>query len=172
MATLQKFKFLATQCAVIGSPTRSPTTSPVIHIRRRKTLRMLLGGRGNSTSAFNRRFIHHSNRRVDSPGRPKLADQKSASEKENNLGARLKLKDLFVSSSPSPSPTKVPEHEEDEQRRLLPATGGSGVGDGGLAAARRVGSGGVRPFSATLRQRLLMRRAWRPVLVAIPEQSP
>ncbi|XP_021755001.1 uncharacterized protein LOC110720307 [Chenopodium quinoa] len=171
MATLQKFKFLATQCAVIGSPTRSPTTSPVIHIRRRKTLRMLLGGRGNSTSAFNRRFIHHSNRRVDSPERPKLADQKSASEKESNLGARLKLKDLFVSSSSSsPSPTKVPE--EDDQRRLLPATGGSGVGDGGLVASMRVGSGGVRPFSATLRQRLLMRRAWRPVLVAIPEQSP
>ncbi|GFY84787.1 50S ribosomal protein-like protein [Actinidia rufa] len=43
MATLQKFKLLATQCAVAGSPTRSPTTSPVIHLRRRKTLRMLLG---------------------------------------------------------------------------------------------------------------------------------
>lgn len=166
MATLQKFKFLATQCAVIGSPTRSPTTSPVIHIRRRKTLRMLLGGRGNS-GAFNKRFIHHNNRRVDSPDRPKIADRKSASEKEN-LGVRLKLKDLFVSSS---SPTKVPEEEEEDQKRLLPATGNAG--GGALVVARRVGGGGgVRPFSATLRQRLLMRRAWRPVLVAIPEQSP
>ncbi|KNA11481.1 hypothetical protein SOVF_134780 [Spinacia oleracea] len=168
MATLQKFKLLATQCAVIGSPTRSPTTSPVIHIRRRKTLRMLLGGRGN-TSDFNRRFIHHGNRRVESPDRQKIADRKSAGDKEN-LGVRLKLKDLFVSSSPSP--TKVPEQED--QQRLLPATGSSSVvvGGGAIVAARRFGSGGVRPFSATLRQRLLMRRAWRPVLVAIPEQSP
>ncbi|KAG6779160.1 hypothetical protein POTOM_015531 [Populus tomentosa] len=43
MATLHKFKLLATQCAVTATPTQSPTTSPVFHIRRRrKTLRMLL----------------------------------------------------------------------------------------------------------------------------------
>ncbi|KMT18576.1 hypothetical protein BVRB_2g027090 [Beta vulgaris subsp. vulgaris] len=170
MATLQKFKLLASQCAVIGSPTRSPTTSPVIHIRRRKTLRMLLGGGGGRNGGvFNRRFIQPSHRRVESPDHRKITDQKSPAIKENNnLGVRLKLKDLFVTSSASPPPqSKVLEGEEDEQR-LLPSTGSSGVG----AAARRVVSGGVRPFSATLRQRLLMRRAWRPVLVAIPEQSP
>ncbi|XP_057522198.1 uncharacterized protein LOC130802269 [Amaranthus tricolor] len=159
--SLQKFKLLATQCSIIGSPTRSPTTSPVIHIRRRKTLRMLLSGKGNG-SVFNRRFIHQ-NRRVDSPDRLKIGNQKSVSEKEN-IGVRLKLKDLFVSSPP---PKKILEGESEDQRLIPSAAVSSGSGDGGLMAARR-----VRPFSATLRQRLLMRRVWRPVLVAIPEQSP
>ncbi|KAI3775390.1 hypothetical protein L1987_49963 [Smallanthus sonchifolius] len=40
---------LATQCAVVGSLTRSPSTSPVIHLRRRKTLQMLLTGDGDGS---------------------------------------------------------------------------------------------------------------------------
>ncbi|XP_074279064.1 uncharacterized protein LOC141604387 [Silene latifolia] len=136
MATLQKFKLLATQCTVISSPTRSPTTSPVIHIRRRrKTLRMLLGSR------------HH--RRRDAAAPPPSSDVKSSHS------TRSKLKDLFVSSPPSP------QTEDDVSERLMT--------DGGLRSAR---IDGVRPLSATLRQRLLLRRAWRPVLVAIPEVSP
>ncbi|MFS7992335.1 hypothetical protein Hanom_Chr12g01081071 [Helianthus anomalus] len=37
-----KPSMLATQCAVAGSPNRSPSTSPVLNLRRRKTLRMFL----------------------------------------------------------------------------------------------------------------------------------
>ncbi|KAL1812579.1 hypothetical protein DCAR_0624820 [Daucus carota subsp. sativus] len=83
MATLQKFKLLATQCSIPNSPTRSPTTSPIIHLRRRKTLRMLLT-RG-ATDVCNR--LPPPNQKPESP-------EKS--------GKNNKLKDLFVSSSPSP----------------------------------------------------------------------
>ncbi|XP_059293354.1 uncharacterized protein LOC132046667 [Lycium ferocissimum] len=146
MATLQKFKLLATQCAVAGSPTRSPTTSPVVHLRRRKTLRMLLtrGGSGSGRRPP-RREICSPDRHRDSP------------EKGNELVVSHKLKDLFVSSPPSFS--------ENTRQGLSPATSGNGGGGG-----RRIGLGlrSLRPLSATFRQRL-MRRAWRPVLVSIPE---
>lgn len=157
MATLQKFKLLATQCAVAGSPTRSPTTSPVIHLRRRKTLRMLLGG--------GRRW----------PARERSPDRRGESpEKGKEMVVRHKLKDLFVSSPPPPP-------IEEERRRMirgcddvdvnvnigegfLPATGFSGGGVSG----RRLGPRSLRPLSAAFRQRLL-RRPWRPVLVTIAE---
>ncbi|XP_020224204.2 uncharacterized protein LOC109806241, partial [Cajanus cajan] len=74
---MHKFKFLATQCAVAGSPTRSPTTSPVIHLRRRKTLRMFLARRRFHPPPKEPPPIPHSESRV-----------------------RHKLKDLFVSSPP------------------------------------------------------------------------
>ncbi|MFS7963999.1 hypothetical protein Hanom_Chr08g00744951 [Helianthus anomalus] len=38
MATLQKFKRFATQCTIAGSPTRSPSISPVLNLRRQKTI--------------------------------------------------------------------------------------------------------------------------------------
>ncbi|KAL6191089.1 hypothetical protein ACLB2K_037481 [Fragaria x ananassa] len=57
MATLQKFKLLATQCAVVaGSPTRNPTASPVIHLCRRKTLRMFLN-RPTAAASLARRIL-------------------------------------------------------------------------------------------------------------------
>lgn len=133
MATLQKFKFLATQCAVAGSPSRSPTASPVIHLRRRKTLRMLLGRGG-------RRLPPSCD-----DGEPDRSDGERSPERVSH-----KLKDLFVSSPPERASENVGE-------RLLPAGGG-----------RRAGARSLRPLSATFRQRLL-RRAWRPALVAIPE---
>ncbi|XP_042041414.1 uncharacterized protein LOC121786878 [Salvia splendens] len=74
MASLQKLKLLATQCAVA----RSPTRSPVIHLRRRTTLRMLLG-RGD--------------RRL-----PRRCDR---NDEERSVRVSHKLKDLFVSSPPS-----------------------------------------------------------------------
>ncbi|XP_076895714.1 uncharacterized protein LOC143548418 [Bidens hawaiensis] len=121
MATLQKFKLLATQCAVAGSPTRSP---PVIHLRRRKTLRMLM------------RLPH----------REEFTDRRGEIELPENRNNRRKLKDLLVASPPA---------LEDD--------------GGGLVIRRGGGFRGVRPLlSGTLRQRLL-RRAWRPVLVPIPE---
>ncbi|KAK4367966.1 hypothetical protein RND71_011758 [Anisodus tanguticus] len=144
MATLQKFKLLATQCAVAGSPTRSPTTSPVIHLRRRKTLRMLLSRSGGGSA---RRLPR---REVCSPDR--LVRDRDSPEKGKELVVSHKLKDLFVSSP------------ENTRQGILPATSGAGGG----SAARRIGIRSLRPLSATFRQRLL-RRAWRPVLVSIPE---
>ncbi|KAK1410388.1 hypothetical protein QVD17_36925 [Tagetes erecta] len=145
MATLQKFKMLATQCAVAGSPTRSPSTSPVIHLRRRKTLRMLLSRRLPSTDEF-----------VDRRG----SDQDSSEDEKDDGERRRKLKDLFVSSSPSPPLDEIGGVAGDEVNRW------SGF-DCDLIV-RRGGSRGFRFFPGTLRQRLL-RRSWRPVLVTIPE---
>lgn len=88
---------------------------------------------------------------------------------------RRKLKDLFVSSPPledrvSDKRYEEQEHEEQEEVGLLPETGSVGGGNSGGTGftARRVGSGSLRPITATFRYRLL-RRAWRPVLVTIPE---
>ncbi|XP_057949768.1 uncharacterized protein LOC131144866 [Malania oleifera] len=154
MATLQKFKLLAGQCAVAGSPTRSPTTSPVIHLRRRKTLRMLL----SRTAPSGRRLPP----REGSPDRQETADDPPRKTKDR-LVARHKLKDLFV-SSPPPLQDRASEKSSDVGERLLPAT--SGAGGGG--PARRGGAGSLRPSSAAFRIRLL-RRPWRPVLVTIDE---
>ncbi|KAI3462557.1 hypothetical protein Pfo_019220 [Paulownia fortunei] len=151
MATLQKFKLLATQCAVAGSPTRSPTTSPVIHLRRRKTLRMLLGRGGGGGG---RRLPPRCD--DGSPDRRGSRDGESSQEKGKELSVSHKLKDLFVSSPPAFGETV----SENVREGLLPSGGGGGV--------RRGGTRSLRPLSATFRQRLL-RRAWRPVLVAIPE---
>lgn len=142
MTTLQKFKLLATQCAVAGSPTRSPTTSPVIHLRRRRsTLRMLLSRGGRRLPPL---------REVGSPGRRPRGDGKS-SERGKEIVVRHKLKDLFVSSPPT-FKEKVSEN----------------IGEGLLPTAGVGGARSGRPLSAMFRHRLL-RRAWRPVLVGIPE---
>ncbi|KAL0424015.1 UNVERIFIED_CONTAM: hypothetical protein Sradi_0936300 [Sesamum radiatum] len=95
MATLQKFKLLATQCAVAGSPTRSPTASPVIHLRRRKTLRMLLARGGSGGRRLPPRCDDAS------PDRRGSADEGSSPEKGKQLSVSHKLKDLFVSSPPA-----------------------------------------------------------------------
>ncbi|KAH8483314.1 hypothetical protein POPTR_017G117866v4 [Populus trichocarpa] len=144
MATLQKFKLLATQCAV-ATPTQSPTTSPVFHIRRRrKTLRMLLSKKSDARWRA-----------------PRREDQSEVEEDPlPEKGVRRKLKDLFVSSPPF-----------EQERRGGERGGGEEVGliSGGGAALRRGGGvGALRPVAATFRYRLL-RRAWRPVLVTIPE---
>lgn len=151
MATLQKFKMLATQCAVAGSPTRSPSTSPVIHLRRRKTLRMLLSRGGGGET----RRLPPPDEFVDRRG----SDVDSSEDGKDN-GARRKLKDLFVSSSLSP-PLEESERDDGEETNRW-------SGDDGGLIARRGGSRGFRHLPGTLRQRLL-RRAWRPVLVTIPE---
>lgn len=160
MATLQKFKLLATQCAVAGSPTRSPSASPVIHLRRRKTLRMLLGRGGSGSRRIPRREEGSPDRRGSGRNSP---------EKGRELVVSHKLRDLFVSSPPS-FDERV---SENVREGLLSGGVSSGVGDVGGASGEfglRRGGGGrpLRPLSATFRQRLL-RRAWRPVLVTIPE---
>ncbi|KAJ0490096.1 hypothetical protein HanHA300_Chr12g0451491 [Helianthus annuus] len=155
MATLQKFKLLATQCAVAGSPTRSPSTSPVIHLRRRKTLRMLLTRSGGG-----------SGRRL--PARDEFTDRRArdidSSENRKHGGVRQKLKDLLVASASPPAARGLLEDGGDGGDEVKRWSGG-----GGLVARRGGGGRGMRPvLSGSLRQRLL-RRAWRPVLVAIPE---
>lgn len=129
MAPLHRFKMLATKCTVACSPTRSPTTSPVIPLRRRKTLRMLLS-HGDSDD------------RSPEKGRP--------------FSVSRKLKDLFVSSPPG-------LQERVARNRSSPTSGGGAGGGVGRCGARS-----RRPTASTFRQRLL-RRAWRPLLIAIPE---
>ncbi|XP_015069119.1 uncharacterized protein LOC107013754 [Solanum pennellii] len=150
MATLQKFKLLATQCVVAGSPTRSPTTSPVIHLRRRKTLRMLLsggggGGSGNSVSSG------------DDASPDRISGDGDSPDQVKKLVGSHKLKDLFVSSPPSPE-------KRGEIWPEIDCAGGGGIG----SAVRGIGVRSMRPLSATFRQRLL-KRVWRPMLVSIPE---
>lgn len=150
MATLQKFKLLAMQCAVAGSPSRSPSASPVIHLRRRKTLRMLLS---RATGGVGRRLPPRCHD-VSPDRRPSGADRRSPEKEKELLVCSNKLKDLFVSSPPA----LAERVSENVREMLLPSSG----------ELRRGGGGSLRPLSATFRQRLL-RRAWRPVLVAIPE---
>ncbi|KAF3444290.1 hypothetical protein FNV43_RR13980 [Rhamnella rubrinervis] len=168
MATLQKFKLLATQCAVAGSPSRSPTASPVIHLRRRKTLRMLLSR--PERRRVPRRGTSSEIRDIDGDGGN--GDDDDQPEKRKEVRVRHKLKDLFVSSPP---PLDDKRGQEDEERGLLPASGsvvvGSGRfggGGGGFSNRRGGGIGSLRPVTAAFRYRFL-RRAWRPVLVTIPE---
>ncbi|GKV44852.1 hypothetical protein SLEP1_g51997 [Rubroshorea leprosula] len=101
MATLQKFKLLGTQCTIAGSPGRSPSASPVIHIRRHKTLHMLLN---RSSGSERHRFGHCDDREKVADQSPKKT---AATETNNKKGdskregkGRRKLKELFVSSPP------------------------------------------------------------------------
>ncbi|KAK9106227.1 hypothetical protein Scep_023071 [Stephania cephalantha] len=154
MATLHKFKLLATQCGVAGSPSRSPTTSssPVFQIRRRKTLRMLL------TRARSARRKPHS-----------PPEEKDPIPKATTTTLQLlisnKLKDLFVSTSPPPPPPPPPL--EDDGIRSDETSKSSTVRPG------RTGStgGSHRPLTAVFRYRLLRSRPWRPMLLSIPEYT-
>ncbi|XP_020237412.1 uncharacterized protein LOC109816735 [Cajanus cajan] len=129
--TLQSFKLLATRCATTtAATTQSPTASPVLRLRRRKTLRMLL---------------HHDP--------PETTDA--------DVRVRSKLKDLLL-SSPPPPPIKN-RHDHDGLPPSSAATGPTFRFRTG-SRFRRGGAAGTSAF----RQRLL-RRAWRPVLLSIPE---
>ncbi|TKY46491.1 hypothetical protein E2542_SST28532 [Spatholobus suberectus] len=75
---------------------------------------------------------------------------------DKDVRVRSKLKDLLLSSPPPP-----PIKKRQEQDGLLPASAGH-------TFRLRPGSGFRRGAAAALRQRLL-RRAWRPVLLSIPE---
>ncbi|XP_008441261.2 uncharacterized protein LOC103485443 [Cucumis melo] len=162
MATLHKFKLLASQCAVAGSPTRSPNASPLIHLRRRrrKTLRMLL----NRTDR--RRFPFQDNS-ADSQDLDDDDDDDNHNlipeKNEKEVRARRKLKDLFV-SSPPPLEDRLSDRRIEEQEGFVTSANTNAAGIGSPSTTRR----SLRPVSATFRYRFL-RRAWRPVLVAIPE---
>lgn len=166
MATLQKFKLLAMQCGVVQSPTRSPRTSPLVHLPRRKTtLRMLLC---RSTS-------RRSPRQRDSPLQLKhLLDsaEEKEEEKSKDLMRRNSLKDLFV----SPLPNQEEGDGEISNSEKIPSRELGSVGSMDLALAVgsvswRDGSGSPKPVWTGFRYRSLLRKAWRPVLVTIPEWS-
>lgn len=159
MATLHKFKLLAMQCGVAQSPTRSPKTSPLVQLPRRKTsLRMLLC---RSTSRRRRDSpplqLKHL---LDSPEEEKEEKKKS---KELILMRRNSLKDLFVSS--------LPNEEEEEEISVSQKIDSRNFGSVGtidfVAGPGRFGS--IKPGWSGFRYRLLLRKSWRPALVTIPE---
>ncbi|KAI4357772.1 hypothetical protein L6164_001699 [Bauhinia variegata] len=172
MATLQRFKLLATQCGVAPSPTRSPRTSPLVQLRRRKTtLRML----------FSRSTSLRLSRRRDSPSplqlkhlldSPEEEEDKKKKEKEKSKDyvQRNSLKELFVSSPPKE------EEGEGEISEIHNATefGSAATGTGSIALGGSVswrdGSGSPKPgWTVGFRCRSLLRKTWRPMLLTIPE---
>ncbi|CAM8942863.1 unnamed protein product [Rhodiola kirilowii] len=136
MPTLQKFKLFATQCAAVNISTQSPTTSPLLLRRRtrRKTLRMLL------------------------TRRPQISDFDDSLKPPSTTShqKRLKLKDLFFSSSPTSHAHLRVDRDLEES---------SGIGP--VQVGRKIGPVAVR--SVGFRNRLLLRKAWRPVLSTIEE---
>ncbi|GLT58183.1 hypothetical protein SLA2020_310980 [Shorea laevis] len=154
MATLQKFKLLATQCGVAQSPTRSPSTSPiVVHFPRRKsTLRMLL------TRTTSRRGVPNQDCFVaTSPPEKKKKKNDDRDTKDRTL------KDLFV-SSPQPC-----GEDEDKSNVFNGKIGGKSEVLPDNSKGLDVGPGSPRTGWVGFRHRLLLRRAWRPMLVSIPE---
>ncbi|CAF2063170.1 unnamed protein product [Brassica oleracea var. botrytis] len=142
MATLQRFKFLATQCGVEQSPTRSPSpsTSPLVQFRRKKTtLKMLLSLR--SPSRREQPVIHQAT--------------------DKDVAGR-KLKDLFVSSSPL-------EEEEEEEERPKGKTKEEVLA--AMAAIKLNASASSQLESAVWFgfSKRLLKRAWRPTLGTITE---
>jgi hypothetical protein len=72
------------------------------------------------------------------------------------------LRDLFVASPEAGRRRRGYEDDEEDLGGGI-GSGRAGMAHGGGAGGRRFGSGGLRS--------LLMRRSWRPVLVAIPESE-
>ncbi|KAI3986340.1 hypothetical protein MKX01_002185 [Papaver californicum] len=157
MATLQKFKFLATQCAVSRgspSPSRSPAASPVFQLRRRKTLRMLFSKRFSTTTYSSDVSSTDLQRLINNRDSPEKKNKSSIASTSSN-----KLKDLFI-SSPSPPPPahegKLRENIRDCREDLMVRQSSNGVG---LSS---------RSILSTFRYRLI-KRSWRPVLITIAE---
>ncbi|KAL6351190.1 hypothetical protein AAG906_031776 [Vitis piasezkii] len=144
MVMLQKFKLMATQC---GAPAPSPTSSPLIQLRRRKTLRTLLGR---------------------TPRRRDFSDRQTAEKKKNKKSkdsSSRTLKDLFVSSPPLDEDTKkAAENLKNKSEAFPSAMNGEDISGDGLGAAPL----SPRPVWLGFRHRFI-KRAWRPVLVTIPE---
>lgn len=159
MAALQRFKLLATQCTAAAPP--SPSRSPAppcfrLHRHRRhhlrkntKTLRRLISS--PDPDPFPIATLDHD------PDSDSYREEGGEEEEKKGLlrdNSRT-LRDLFVSSP------KGKGGGEDG------GGGGATVGRGISSVGGRGGGGGGWRFVG-VRNRLL-RRAWRPVLVAIPE---
>ncbi|KAF8082881.1 hypothetical protein N665_0803s0003 [Sinapis alba] len=144
MATLQRFKFLATQCGVAPSPTRSPSprTSPLVQFRPKKTtLKMLLS------------LIPPSRRE-----QPLIHQARSLAADKDVAGR--KLRDLFVTSSPV--------EEEEEKERPKGKTKEEVLAAKLNAAASSQVENNATPVWSRFSKRLLQ-RVWRPKLGTIPE---
>ncbi|WZZ68154.1 hypothetical protein YC2023_079524 [Brassica napus] len=119
--SLQKFKLLATHC---GTVAESPTRSPVVHLRRRKTLRLLLT---------------RSSDRWRSPEIQSNADESTGSDgargfsgKRDKIRSRRKLRELFVSSPPVEEGQRGGGDAGNEMERALPVNGvytSGGIGE-------------------------------------------
>ncbi|XP_022152317.1 uncharacterized protein LOC111020064 [Momordica charantia] len=151
MASLLKFKLLPTHCGVAQSPTLSPRTSPLVHLRRRKTtLRMLL--------------TRNSGRR--SPRRRALPDKK---RDHTDLARSNTLKDLFVSSPPydgNDGEIKEAAATATASPNLIPVCKEKEDGEVGSTGWK---PGSPRPAWTGFRYKYLLRKTWRPVLAGIPE---
>ncbi|XWS63525.1 hypothetical protein CRYUN_Cryun06bG0106400 [Craigia yunnanensis] len=159
MATLQKFKLLATQCGVTQSPTRSPRTSPVVNFRCPKTtLRMLLT-RTSSRKSSTCREMSYPQSFVGNLPEKKKGDK--------DLSSRT-LKDLFVSS-----PSLEEEEQDDEGKVVKEKFGGKSEVGLGTKFSALSGMGrepsSPRPGWIGFRHRMVLRRAWRPMLMTISE---
>ncbi|AAF26039.1 hypothetical protein; 11689-12129 [Arabidopsis thaliana] len=146
MATLQRFKFLGTQCGVAAqSPTRSPSprTSPLVQLRRKKTTLKMLLSLASPSRREQQPLIHHHHKDV----------------------AGRKLKDLFVSSSSAEE-----EQEEDERPKGKTKEEVLAAMAAKLNAASRLQceSADAAPVWFGFSKRLLQ-RAWRPKLGTIHE---
>ncbi|KAH0450038.1 hypothetical protein IEQ34_020730 [Dendrobium chrysotoxum] len=120
--------------------------SPLLSFRRRKTLRRILRSPFSS-----RRRRRHAD----------LPRMKQAAAEKKPLIAGSSLKDLFVKSPPPSPPVLSGGGGDSGSWKRIAVDGLSGSGHRGVVIGRRVGLAG-------LRYRLL-RPAWRPKLVAIPE---
>ncbi|KAG2322202.1 hypothetical protein Bca4012_056998 [Brassica carinata] len=141
MATLERVKFLATQCEVSQSPTRSPSprTSPLVQFRRKKTtLKMLLS------------LIPPSRRE-----QPMIHKARSLAADKDVAGR--KLRDLFVSSSPVEE-AEVKERPKGKTKEEVLAAN----------AAKLDAAASSQPVWLGISKRLLQ-RAWRPKLCTIHE---
>ncbi|KAI6691533.1 hypothetical protein NL676_028361 [Syzygium grande] len=115
--------------------------------RRRGTLRSLLFRR------FRRRGGDPSDRKDRARDAPQASN-----------GGKYRLEDLFLLHPPLDGPAS----ERRAEARRHSSLEAEAVGGGGGLAVRRSGSRRLRPVAGSFRCRML-RRAWRPVLLTIPE---
>ncbi|KAL6660842.1 hypothetical protein ACP70R_000226 [Stipagrostis hirtigluma subsp. patula] len=185
MATLpQRFKLLATRCAA-GAPSPSRSPAPSYAASPGYRLRRLTGATATGAARRRGRLRRFLCRRGAGGGGGSEALAARQEEDRKPLVGRAgdggrTLRDLFVASSeagcrrrgcPCDCDGGGEENEDDDDEEggngRLDAGGedlrlrGGGRGGGAWAGSRSFGSGGLRS--------LLMRRSWRPVLVAIPE---
>ncbi|KAF8701806.1 hypothetical protein HU200_033124 [Digitaria exilis] len=182
MATLpQRFKLLATRCAAgAPSPSRSPApayaagaASPGYRLRRR--VRGAGAGTNRRRGRLRRFLCRRGGGGPEAPAaRPGDEDVRKPLFGGRPGGGGRTLRDLFVASPEAGRRRGAcscdcgdgDEEEYDEEDGGGGRAGGGGAdpgggGGGAWRGSRRFGSGGLRS--------LLMRRSWRPVLVAIPE---
>jgi hypothetical protein len=162
MATLpQRFKLLATRCAAgAPSPSRSPApayASPGYRLRR--------GAAAAATATRRRgrlrRFLCRRGGGGGGGAEAAGAQGKEDDDRKPLFGGRGRtLRDLFV-ASPEAGRRRGRGCDDDEEDGVGRAPGSADPGGGAWVGSRRFGTGGLRS--------LLLRRSWRPVLVAIPE---